>query len=176
MNDVQVWTELSDFLVKVVSTIVLTLICWAIKNGIAWLQAKTKNVKVKAALDELERVVIDGIFYMEQTTVKAFKENGCWNEGTQAQVLAGCRSYVLNTLTEEAKLLLTEDNKTSIEELVRTKIEAQLGMIHEGKPKQEFIDIPLEALDPDGTVDEVDLDKILGKVDDSDTDTEIDNT
>lgn len=121
---------LSSFLVDVASTVLITLLCWAVRQGINWLTTKIENERLKTALQELESVVIDGIYYMEQTVVKYNKEYEHWDTQTQKEVLDNCKQYVLNTLSEKCKQALTEENKARLESLIVSKIEAELGRLH----------------------------------------------
>lgn len=128
-----IWNQVAQFLGEIAGTALITLCCWAIKELITFLKQKVKDGRIKSALDEVERVVIDGVYYMEQTMVSYYKKTGNWDAETQQKVCLQCRDYVLKTLTEETKLILQEDNQQAVEELVVSKIQSYLGKIHEVK-------------------------------------------
>lgn len=123
-------TIVSDFLVDLAATVLISIICLVMSELATWIKSKVENEHSKNAIDELERTVTDGIHFVEQTLVSQYKANGSWNETTKRQVREECLTYIEHTLTEQTKKYLTEDTKTTLESLIFCKIEAELGRIH----------------------------------------------
>lgn len=126
----EVITTMSDFLVDIAATILISIICLVIKELTIWIKSKIKNEHCKNAISELERTVTDGIHFIEQTLVSHYKANGTWNEASKKQARDECLAYIEHTLTEQTKKYLTEDTKTTLESLILGKVEAELGKIH----------------------------------------------
>lgn len=123
-------TTVSSFLVDIAATILISIICLVIKELAIWIKGKIKNERCKTAVDELERTVIDGINFVEQTLVSYYKAKGTWNEEFKKFARDECLAYIERTLTEQTKQYLTEDTKTTLESLILGKIEAELGKLH----------------------------------------------
>lgn len=168
MENIQLWTTLSNILFNLVGVIALGHVCWAIRNWIIWIQTKIQDMRYKSAVKEFQQVINNGVLFTEQTMVSAFKDNGCWDEDSRRQTLVCCTNYVLTTLNEETKDILIEDNKSSIEQLVRTNIEAEICRLKTlDVDTIGFSDIPSSALDTlmSGT-DDVSSYKDEGKTED----------
>lgn len=121
---------ITNFLIDMVSTILISLICILIRKAISWLTNRIEDDYSKKAIEELESVVLEGIYYTEQTLVSKYKEKGTWNEEAKKEACEQCLEYILNSLTEQNKSYLMNTINSSIENLIRNKIEATLGEIH----------------------------------------------
>ena len=56
-----------EVIVSAAITTLSTIILVLLKHGINYLQSKTKSIKVKMALDELDTVLSDGVAYTAPT-------------------------------------------------------------------------------------------------------------
>lgn len=112
-------------LLEVVTMVVSAALLVLIKEGILFLQAKTKSEKLRRALSELGKVISDGVAYTEQTLVTTFKQSDAWTKEAQKECLSACVQYVVSNLTKETtNLLLT--NETDIQDWVTAQIEAYI--------------------------------------------------
>lgn len=112
-------------LLEVVTMVVSASLLLLIKEGIVFLQTKTKSEKVRRALGELGKVIADGVAYTEQTLVTTFKQNDTWTKEAQKECLSACAQYVVTNLTNETtNLLLT--NETDVRDWVTAQIEAYI--------------------------------------------------
>lgn len=112
-------------LLEVITMVVSASLLFLIKEGIVFLQTKTKSEKVRRALGELGKVISDGVAYTEQTLVTTFKQSDTWTKEAQKQCLSACVQYVVTNLTNETtELLLT--NETDVRDWVTAQIEAYI--------------------------------------------------
>ena len=112
-------------LLEVITMVVSASLLFLIKEGIVFLQTKTKSEKVRRALSELGKVISDGVAYTEQTLVTTFKQSDTWTKEAQKECLSACVQYVVTNLTNETtKLLLT--NETDVRDWVTAQIEAYI--------------------------------------------------
>lgn len=117
--------QILDIIIEIVALALSTAIICLFKVGFQYVMTKTKSEKVHLALQELQCVLEDGIGYVEQTMVRVFKEQDCWNAEMQKAALGECIDYVRNNLTDTTLKLLAGD-KENIEDWIRAKIEAQI--------------------------------------------------
>lgn len=114
-----------DALVQVAATALSAMLIVLLRYGISYLKAKTQSTKIRTALDELEKVIADGVAFTEQTLVSSFKENDSWTKEAQHECLLECVKYVTSNLTEETTSLLLA-NESDIDSWVTAKIEAYI--------------------------------------------------
>lgn len=114
-----------DALVQVAASAVSAMLIVLLRYGIGYLQAKTQSTKIRLALDELEKVIADGVAFTEQTMVNTFKANDSWTKEAQHECLTKCVEYVISNLTAETTTLLLQ-NETDIEQWTVSKVEAYI--------------------------------------------------
>lgn len=122
------WNQIIISVIGGLATIIMGLITAYL---VPWLRSKIALIKSEKARKALEMLLqfslqtIDiAVRAAEQTLVKEYKEKGEWNKETQA--------IVLNTVIEEVKASLSQEQinsilaqtQLSIEEWIRMRIEA----------------------------------------------------
>ena len=117
--------QILDIIIEIVALALSTAILCLFKVGFQYVMSMTKSEKVNLALQELQCVLEDGIGYVEQTMVRVYKEQDCWNAEMQKVALCECINYVKNNLTDTTLKLLAGD-KENIEDWIKAKIEAQI--------------------------------------------------
>lgn len=129
------WKQCVDILVDVLGTVLMTLLCIGVRYVIAWIKSRTHSETLNTALKELEDVVIEGIYFTEQTAVRELKATGNWNVTTQQEVLKECQAYIESTLSKKATNFLTNNlTADQLSDLITNKIESALGRIHAAEP------------------------------------------
>lgn len=121
--------QILDLLVELLSSVLVTLLCIGARHAISWLKAKANSTKINAALDELERAVIDGIYFAEQTLVREYKEHDGWTPEAQAEAKQACVDFVENLLTPAASSVIAQ-TEDELRRIIDEKIESKLGQIH----------------------------------------------
>lgn len=117
--------KVNQILADIIATAVATAVICLIETGISLISAKCRTEKARLALKELQTVLEDGVRYVEQTFVKAAKENGTWDAETQKVALDRCTDYIIGNLTERTSNLLAE-GKDDITQWVQAKIESYI--------------------------------------------------
>ena len=117
--------QILDIIIEIVALALSTAILCLFKVGFQYVMSKTKSEKINMALQELQCVLEDGIGYVEQTMVRVYKEQDCWDTEMQKAALGECIDYVKNNLTDTTLKLLAGD-KENIEDWRKAKIEAQI--------------------------------------------------
>ena len=125
------WNQIIISIIGGLATIAMGLITAYL---VPWLRSKIALIKSEKARKALEMLLqfslqtIDiAVSAAEQTLVKEYKEKGEWNKETQA--------IVLNTVIEEVKASLSQEQinsilaqtQLSIEEWIRMRIEAAVN-------------------------------------------------
>ena len=114
---------LRGILLSLLGTAVSTAIVVATKYFIAYLASKTNSEEVKTILEEIDKVVTDNVLATNQTVVSSMKGTELWTKEAQQQILLDCLNGIVMQLSEKA-LNYIENNSSSIEDYLTTKIEA----------------------------------------------------
>ena len=127
----EVSKQVLDIVINLLGSLLLGLCCGVLRWALAWISSKVKSDKVQKLIAELEKAVMDGVFFTEQTVVKVFKENGSWNDEAKEEARQACMNYITSNLSlqslESLQELFDTDDLTDI---VADKIESALGKLH----------------------------------------------
>lgn len=121
--------SLMKCLIELAGTILVSLSCISVRYLISWLKSKTENEILKNSLDELDEAIETGIWFVEQTSVKTYKETNNWNAHTQELVLKECIEYVNSRLSDRTLGYLNKNQET-INQQIEAAIESRLGQLH----------------------------------------------
>lgn len=98
--DVLMWAL--GLLGTIITTIILPYI-------VSLLKAKTKNEKLQYVINELGEAVTTSVDYVYQTFVEQMKKDGTFDFEAQQEALARASEYALNTLSENAKKIMSSE-------------------------------------------------------------------
>lgn len=126
-----VWKQCFEIIVDVLGSVLMTLLCIGVRYVIGWVKNRSHSEALNSALEELEKVVLEGIYFTEQTAVRELKATGNWNLTTQQEVLKECQAYIETTLSKKATEFLTNNlTADQLSDLITNKIESALGQLH----------------------------------------------
>lgn len=122
-------TQFWSVVIDIIGTVLAMLVCIGVSYLISWIKTKVRNEKTIAALSELEKAVIDGVHFTEQTLVRHYKESDSWDSDAMNEALEECGDFVMSNLTAPTISWLASD-EYELRNLVTQKIEAKLGEMH----------------------------------------------
>lgn len=125
-------TALNEVLITILQVIVMILVglaCNGVRYATRWLVNKIQSEKATAALNEIEKTVLDGIYYTEQTFVKQIKEEEIWDKDSMSEALMKCSEYVISNLSAECVKQI-EASKEDLSRYVIEQIESKMGFLH----------------------------------------------
>ena len=134
---------MTELLITALSIFLTTLATWAVTKFCNWLDAKTdgiKNIKyqkmLKDAQDELESATIKAIIEVNETYVKALKEDGNFSE--EDARLANMKALdIVKKIMSEASLTILANASIDIDAAIKNEIEVQLPAIKIGVTTNE---------------------------------------
>lgn len=121
--------QLFEIAIKILSSVLVTLICIGTRYAISWLKTKANSEKMQTALFELEKAVAAGIFFVEQTIVSTSKKRGTWDDAAKAEAKSACVQYVRNVLSPSTCKAISGTGD-ELAKLISDMIESKIGQIH----------------------------------------------
>ncbi len=122
---------LNTVIFPALATIATGLAGWAVSALVAWINAKIKNEKVRAALENTRDIITAAVAETTQTFVDELKKSGEFSEAAKLQAYEKTLSRVKIQLTTEAETLI-KSTTNDLEAWIAAEIEKTVANNNKG--------------------------------------------